>query len=325
MSTTLVIDSPLKNSLMSLQNIKWKTIIALAAVWFAVIMNWSWIWGVVFLIWVIPEIRLGRAYFIESVERKQHPLLFWIVILSWILMSVYILVTAFVPKLNPESAEFIGYQNGPEITAQSVGSYTMPSIAKPQKYYAPTITKDTIPENDTAVVQDSIPTEVKETEVPEVQNLNYLSYQNEALYFVGISTVTTYTNNQYEKDLQELWGYFYENDISQVIRGIEDERVFVIYSDYDKEYESYFKVTIGYRTKSVEKLYEGMTGISIPPSNFAVLTAEGGGENDIAKLWDQVYQSDLKRKRDFDVEAYTLDKDYNITKTELWLSLADKK
>jgi hypothetical protein len=52
-------------------------------------MNWEWAWGVLFLFWVIPDIFSGITYFIEPIDKKQNPILYWIIIASWILMAIY--------------------------------------------------------------------------------------------------------------------------------------------------------------------------------------------------------------------------------------------
>ena len=76
--------------------IKWRTIIALILVYIALILNWQWIWGILFLFWVIPDIFSGVTYFIEPIERSSHPVLYWIIIVSWILMSLYSLSELFI-------------------------------------------------------------------------------------------------------------------------------------------------------------------------------------------------------------------------------------
>lgn len=60
----------------------------------AVFFNYSWIWGVLFLFWVIPDIFTKVTYFIEPIERITHPILYWFIILSWLWMSVYMIFVA---------------------------------------------------------------------------------------------------------------------------------------------------------------------------------------------------------------------------------------
>ncbi|WP_040281670.1 hypothetical protein [Psychroserpens damuponensis] len=78
------------------KTMKWRTIIALVLMYIAMIMNWTWAWGILFLLWVIPDILRGTTYFIEPIEKKEHTLLYWIIIVSWILMAVYSISTVFI-------------------------------------------------------------------------------------------------------------------------------------------------------------------------------------------------------------------------------------
>ena len=75
---------------------KWRTIIALVIMYVAIIMDWQWVWGVLFLFWVIPDIFSGVTYFIEPIDKINNNLLYWIIVFSWILMAIYSLSTLFI-------------------------------------------------------------------------------------------------------------------------------------------------------------------------------------------------------------------------------------
>jgi len=69
--------------------IKWRTIIALILMYTAMLMNWEWAWGILFLFWVVPDIFNGVTYFIEPIIKKENPILYWVIIVSWLLMVIY--------------------------------------------------------------------------------------------------------------------------------------------------------------------------------------------------------------------------------------------
>jgi len=77
---------------------KWRTILGLIFIYIAMWFNWQWAWGILFLLWVIPDLFTGVTYFMEPVEKKAYPVLYWIIILSWILMSIYSMATLFFPE-----------------------------------------------------------------------------------------------------------------------------------------------------------------------------------------------------------------------------------
>lgn len=75
---------------------KWRTIIALIIMYITVYFDWQWAWGVLFLIWVVPDIFTGTTYFIEPINRKENPILYWVIIVSWILMAFYSISTLWI-------------------------------------------------------------------------------------------------------------------------------------------------------------------------------------------------------------------------------------
>ncbi len=76
--------------------VKWRTLLALLLIYIAVIFNLQWVWGVLFLIWVLPDIYSGITFFVEPIVKNENPVLFWLIIVSWILMSAYSISTLFV-------------------------------------------------------------------------------------------------------------------------------------------------------------------------------------------------------------------------------------
>ena len=65
--------------------------IGLVLMYIAVFMDWQWAWGILFLLWVIPDIFSGVTYFVEPIEKDKNPILYWIIIVSWVLMALYAL------------------------------------------------------------------------------------------------------------------------------------------------------------------------------------------------------------------------------------------
>ncbi|MEQ6123753.1 hypothetical protein AAON49_06090 [Pseudotenacibaculum sp. MALMAid0570] len=68
---------------------KWRTVVALALMYTAIFMSWEWIWGILFLYWVIPDIFSGVTYFIEPIFKRENPTLYWVIIITWIVLAFY--------------------------------------------------------------------------------------------------------------------------------------------------------------------------------------------------------------------------------------------
>jgi len=68
---------------------KWKTIVALSLLFFAIIFNWNWFWAVFILLGLIHIIKSEEIHFVESVTKKEHPKLYWVMIAIWSLLALF--------------------------------------------------------------------------------------------------------------------------------------------------------------------------------------------------------------------------------------------
>lgn len=74
-----------------MKTFKWKAWLAILFILTISILELNWAWGILFLIWVIPDIISGRTHLMEEVRRKDHPITYWSIIILWLFLSVYIL------------------------------------------------------------------------------------------------------------------------------------------------------------------------------------------------------------------------------------------
>lgn len=68
---------------------KWKTIVALTLMVFAVYFNWNWFWALFIILGLIHVIRSEEIHFVEVVSKKETPKLYWIMIVIWSLLALY--------------------------------------------------------------------------------------------------------------------------------------------------------------------------------------------------------------------------------------------
>lgn len=68
--------------------IKWKALAGLALITVGFIMNWYWVWGILFLAWAIGDIRRRNTHLLEEVHRSETPILYWIIVLIWLICSL---------------------------------------------------------------------------------------------------------------------------------------------------------------------------------------------------------------------------------------------
>ena len=73
-------------------SLKWRSIFGLIGIYLIILFEQTWGWGLLFLFWVIPDLKSGTTYFIEPLSRRENPILYWLVVLTWIILSAYLLV-----------------------------------------------------------------------------------------------------------------------------------------------------------------------------------------------------------------------------------------
>ncbi|TKG97111.1 hypothetical protein EYV94_01400 [Puteibacter caeruleilacunae] len=289
--------------------IKWKAIIGLIAVWIAVFNNWGWIWGIIFLLLVIPELKLRRAHFIEEVDRGKNPFTYWLIIGSWCAMSLYVIVVAISPKLNPESMQFIGYQS----------EVTLEQTEEPKKEEEKLEVHHVLHRN--GDIKKEIIQRNTKTESLQDDSVKISHHHADPLLIVGFSVKSTFLNNQYKGDLDALWKLFGEHDLTSVITAKKSQDIYVVYSAYDRSKPGDVTITIGYNTFNAEKLPEGIVALTFPSAEFTVLSKKSEDFETVSKLWEIAMKKSLKSGRGFDVERYCIDKsDFKLKRSELWVS-----
>lgn len=75
--------------------VKWKTLVGLLVIFSAVVLEQNWVWGVLFILWTVPAIRSGETDFVEPISRRRHPILYWLIVLTWIGLSLYLIAYDF--------------------------------------------------------------------------------------------------------------------------------------------------------------------------------------------------------------------------------------
>ena len=68
-----------------MKNIRWRALAGLTMGYLAVFLKLNWLWGVLVLLWVVPDIRRGSTHLLENVDRGDNPVLFWLICLTWLL------------------------------------------------------------------------------------------------------------------------------------------------------------------------------------------------------------------------------------------------
>ena len=84
-----VVEGKGKNSGIRTSKLKWRAMLGLLLVALAVAFEQNWVWGLLFLVWVLPDLISGSTHFLEHVERRRNPVVYWLIITAWLLLSLY--------------------------------------------------------------------------------------------------------------------------------------------------------------------------------------------------------------------------------------------
>ena len=75
----------------------WRALLALVALWAATGLDWTWPWGILFLVLTWQSVPLGETWLVEAVSRRDNPVTYWAVMATWFLLSLGLLAYDFVP------------------------------------------------------------------------------------------------------------------------------------------------------------------------------------------------------------------------------------
>ena len=66
----------------------WPTWVAVAALWAFALTEQIWLFALLFLGWAAFDIVTGESSFVQRVTRRDQPGTYWLVVTSWVLLSV---------------------------------------------------------------------------------------------------------------------------------------------------------------------------------------------------------------------------------------------
>ena len=81
-------DEPFDASGPSPSTFKWKALLGLIVLWIATLTGAVWVWAALFIWWAILDMWYGETHFLERVTRNDDPVMFWLIVLSWIGLSI---------------------------------------------------------------------------------------------------------------------------------------------------------------------------------------------------------------------------------------------
>lgn len=121
-----------------------------------------------------------------------------------------------------------------------------------------------------------------------------ISMQNEIIqkfYVIGISTRTTNENGQASKDIENLWGKFWGEEIQQQIPNAVSDDIYAVYTDYEGDYTKPYTLIIGLPVSTLEDIPEGFVGITVEEAVYKKFISKGKMPDAVVKTWMEIWQS----------------------------------
>ncbi len=122
---------------------------------------------------------------------------------------------------------------------------------------------------------------------------------------IGIAIRTTNENMQAMKDIPALWERFFSERISEKINSKEDNDLYCVYTDYEKDHTKPYTTILGHKVNPSAPLPDGLAEIVIPTQTYQVFTAKGNPqEGSVYKEWQKIWASGTDRLFSSDFEMY---------------------
>lgn len=123
---------------------------------------------------------------------------------------------------------------------------------------------------------------------------------------IGISVQTTNQNNQAATDLGQLWGRFYQEEISKQISNKESDDIYAVYTDYESDYTGSYTAIIGHRVSALDIIPDGLTGREVKNEKLLRYIAKGEMPNAVVETWKEIWANDIALYRTYhaDFEVY---------------------
>ncbi|MXX32352.1 MAG: hypothetical protein F4Z51_09045 [Chloroflexi bacterium] len=84
-----------ERGLLQSKNSQWLNLVVLAILIVAIGLDFTPVWGWLFLVWALLAVVNGATFVLEPIYRSEHPRLFWFVTLFWFVLSLVVIANDF--------------------------------------------------------------------------------------------------------------------------------------------------------------------------------------------------------------------------------------
>jgi len=127
-------------------------------------------------------------------------------------------------------------------------------------------------------------------------------------HVIGISLRTTNEDGQSAKDIELLWGRFWDEQIQQQIPNKINEDIYALYTDYETDFTKPYTTIIGSAVSSLENIPNGFVGITVETTTYQKFISKGKMPEAIFNTWlaiwgDKALNLERSYKADFTIHG----------------------
>lgn len=127
-------------------------------------------------------------------------------------------------------------------------------------------------------------------------------------HVIGISTRTTNANGQAAKDIEALWGRFWNEEIQKQIPNKVGDEFYAVYTDYETDFTGPYTTIIGLPVSSLDSIPQGFIGMTIETGSYKKFVSKGKMPEAVFNTWVEIWNNkefNLKRayKADFTIHG----------------------
>lgn len=121
---------------------------------------------------------------------------------------------------------------------------------------------------------------------------------------VGLKIRTSNEDGRVMREVPPLWMRFFQEELMKQIPHRLSDDLFVVYSNYEKDYTKPYDYLLGCEVSKVDALPKDMTSIEIPVGKYERFETVGEYPASLGRAWQTIWQSDLERAYLVDFEYY---------------------
>lgn len=154
----------------------------------------------------------------------------------------------------------------------------------------------------------------------KVKNMGYDLETQGKKWVIGVPIKTS--NARFQEEAPLLWQRFYSEGLAEKIPNRIDQNLIVVYTDYEGDYTQPFTYLMGCSVSNLNTIPQGMRGIEIAESPYAVFTAHGPFPEAMVQTWHAIWESHILRSYTTDFEVYPPDFDQqNTPEIKIYIAL----